>query len=55
MTMKDYAETAERIVKRVRAYTTTVDEAIALVTQALRAAHSKGALEGTLDDEGFPK
>lgn len=48
--MTDYTEQAREIVKLVRAYTTTEDEAVELVDQACRAAHSGGALEALQQD-----
>lgn len=43
---QDFTDQAEQLVKLVRAYTTTEDEAVDLIRQALRTAHSGGVLEG---------
>ena len=42
----DFTEQAEDIVRLVRAYTTSHDEAVGLVVQALRAAQSGGEAQG---------
>lgn len=48
-TKMDYADHAKQLVKLVRARTTTQDEAVALITQALKCAHTGGEVDGFKD------
>lgn len=45
----DFTEQAEQLVKLVRAYTSSHDDAVALIAQALKTAHSGGELQGFKD------